>query len=141
MARPIITNLIKFYAVLLLLEKERHGYELIKEIAHRLGKSVSHGQMYPFLAGLKKSNLVESTKKGNREKTTYKLTKKGKEFAKTMLDRCACLLEIAIKPRLSSCTNCSCKVFEGGATETVHGKRHKFCCHHCAASYRKHMHS
>lgn len=140
MTRPIITNLIKFYAVMLLLEKERHGYELMKEIAGRLGKRVSHGQIYPFLAGLKKSSLVESSRKGSRAKTTYRLTKKGKEFAKTMLDRFACLLEIAIKPRLRSCTNCSCRVFESGVTETVRGKKHKFCCHHCATSYRKNKH-
>lgn len=136
MHEPKVTNLVKFYAVLLLLEKKRHGYELMKQIGQRLEKKVSPGQMYPFLSELQKNHFVRAGKTGSREKTEFELTQNGKKFAHHMLDRFGGLLEIAVKPRLSLCP-CGCKVFEGGVTKTVRGKKLKFCCNHCAASFKK----
>ena len=135
MAEPKITNLVKFYAVLLILEKKRHGYELMKEIGNRLQKKVSPGQMYPFLAELEKNRFVKMSKRGGRDKTEYELTSEGKKFAGHMLERFGGLLEIALKPHLTVCTHCGCKVFEGGVTKTIRGKKLKFCCQHCANSY------
>lgn len=138
MRGPKITNIAKFYAVLLLLEKKRCGYELMKQIGGRLEKKVSPGQMYPFLAELEKNRFVKVSKKGERDKTEYRLTTSGKAFAHHMLDRFGGLLEIALKPRITVCTHCGCKVFEGGITKTIGGKKLKFCCSHCAASFERH---
>lgn len=138
MPEPKITNLVRFYAVLLLLEKKQHGYELMKQIGKRLEKKVSPGQMYPFLAELQKKKLVRVFEKSSREKIAYELTPAGKSFAHLMLERFGGLLEIALKPHLTVCTHCGCKVFDGGVVQTVKGKKLKFCCHHCAASFRNH---
>lgn len=135
MPEPKITNLVKFYAVLLLLEKKHHGYELMKEIGKRLEKRISPGQMYPFLATLEKNRLVKAGKSGSRDKTEFALTPKGKAFVKKNLDRFGGLIEIAVEPHLTVCTHCGCKVFEGGVVENVRGKKLKFCCHHCAQSF------
>ena len=144
MPEPEITNLVKFYAVMLLLEKKHHGYELMKEIGKRLEKKISPGQMYPFLAGLEQNGLVRAKggKKDLREKTVYSLTPKGHRFAKKMLERFGGLIEIAVAPHITICTHCGCKVFEGGTIETVHGKQLKFCCMHCAKSFHaQHEHA
>ncbi len=140
MAEPKVTNMVKFYAMLLLLEKKQHGYEMMKQIGERLEKKVSPGQMYPFLAELEKNKFVRVSKTGGRDKTEYELTKIGKQFAHHMLERFGGLLEIAVQPHLSLCP-CGCKVFEGGITKTVRGKNLKFCCHHCAKSYSGKSHS
>ncbi|MBI4044717.1 MAG: PadR family transcriptional regulator [Candidatus Diapherotrites archaeon] len=137
---PKISNMVKFYTVVLLLEKPLYGYELMKEIGSRLEQRVSPGQMYPFLAKLEKSRIIESAKRGKREKIYYRLTGKGKKFAVHMLERFGGLIEIALKPRLSICTHCGCKVFQGGVTEKIGQKKMKFCCHHCAQSYKKKKH-
>ena len=141
MAEPKITNMVKFYAVVLLFEKKHHGYELMKEIGKRLEKKVSAGQIYPFLAGLEQNGLIKAEGgKDSRDKTVYSLTKKGRKFAKKMLERFGGLIEIAVQPHLTVCTHCGCKVFEGGVVENVHGKKLKFCCMHCAKSYKHRGH-
>ncbi len=134
MKEPKITNLVKFYAVLLLSEKRHHGYELMKEIGKRLEKKVSPGQMYPFLAALEENRLVKAGRTGEREKTSFELTPLGKQFVKKNLHRFGGLIELAIEPHLSVCP-CGCKVFEGGVERRVKGKKMKFCCHHCAKSH------
>ncbi len=136
MKQPKVDNLVRFYGLLLLLEKKRHGYELMKEIGARLDKKVSPGQMYPFLAELEKNRFIEVSQKGGRDKTAYQLTPEGRKFAHAMLVRFGGLLEIALKPHLTVCTHCGCKVFEGGVVETIDGQKLKFCCSHCAASFR-----
>lgn len=142
MAEPKITNMVKFYAVLLLLEKKHHGYQLMKEIGKRLDKKISAGQMYPFLAELEQNGFIQAAgSKDNRDKTAFVLTKKGKTFAQQMLSRFGGLIEIAVKPHLTVCTHCGCKVFEGGVVQKIKGKELKFCCGHCAASYKQnHVH-
>jgi DNA-binding PadR family transcriptional regulator len=134
MPEPKITNLVKFYAVLLLSEKRHHGYELMKEIGKRLEKRVSPGQMYPFLAALEENRLVKAGKAGEREKTSFELTPAGKQFVKKNLNRFGGLLEIALQPHLSVCP-CGCKIFDGGIEKNVRGKKIKFCCGHCAQNY------
>lgn len=130
-----ISNLTKFYTILLLQEKQMAGYELMKEISLRLGSKVSPGEMYPFLATLQKNKLVRVANKGGREKISYVLSEKGKLFATQMLGRFGGLIEIALKPHITVCTHCGCKVFEGGVVEKINGKKLKFCCMHCASSY------
>lgn len=138
MPEPNVNNLVKFYALLLLMEKQRHGYELMKEIGKRSEKKVSPGQMYPFLANLEENGLIHAKGgRDNRDKTSFALTRKGTAFAGKMLERFGGLIEIAVQPHLTVCTHCGCKVFEGGIVQKIKGKELKFCCGHCAKSYQK----
>lgn len=134
MANIKITNLIKFYIVLLLSSGPKHGYELIKELRERLEKPISTSQIYPFLQVLEKNKYV-TFEKTERDRKVYCLTKKGKEFVKTMLGRFGNLIDIAIEPKLSVCAHCGCKVYEGSHKEKIKGKTFTFCCHHCARSF------
>ena len=132
-----ITNLVKFYALTLLLEKPRHGYELIKEIGQRMEKNVSAGQIYPFLSLLEKNKFIKSKSLGEREKNVFILTPKGKDFARKMLSRFGSLIELALEPKISVCNHCGCKVFEGAHKEKIQGVLRTFCCCYCAESFKK----
>src|SRR3989344_82107 len=69
----------------------------------------------------------------------YELMKELEDkFGKNMFNRFGDLIDIAIEPRLTARAHCNCKVFEGGHTEKVKGKALKFCCMHCASSYKRH---
>lgn len=135
-----VNNLVKFYAVLLLLEKKQHGYELMKEIGKRLDKKVSPGQMYSFLAELEARGFIHASSAGIRDKTPYSLTYSGKKFANSVLERTGSLIELAIKPKLNECLHCGCKVYEGGFRKKIHGKDAVFCCEHCARSFESGHH-
>lgn len=132
-----VTNLIRFYVLLLLNERSMHGYEIIKEVKEKTGKKVSPGEIYPFLKILKKHGYIKSRKIEAREKKVYYLTKGGKSFVRRMLDRFGGLIDIAIEPRLTVCSHCGCKIYEGGHKERIKGKKLVFCCHHCALSYKR----
>ncbi len=132
-----ITNLVKFYTLLLLSEEPKHGYEIIKKIQERIKKRTSPGEIYPFLKLLKKHGYIEIKKTGKREKKVYHLTKEGENFVKIMLNRFGDLIDIAIEPKLTVCTHCGCKVYEGGYTEAIKNKKLTFCCVHCAHSFKK----
>lgn len=131
-----VTNLVKFFTICLLYERPKHGYELIKEIGRKLGLKVSPGQMYPFLNKLEKNKLVKSVKARARDKKVYRLTKEGNKFAEKMLNRFGDLIDLAIEPRLSVCTHCGCKIYEGGYKEKIKGRELVFCCNHCAESFK-----
>lgn len=131
-----VTNLIKFYTLLLLYEKPKYGYEIMREIGEKLGKEVSAGQMYPFLSKLEKQKYIKIKKLGKREKKTYLLTRKGRLFVKKMLERFGGLIDIAIEPKITVCVHCGCKVYEGGYKKKIRKRTLKFCCHHCAKAYR-----
>lgn len=133
-----ITNLVKFYTLILLQHKPQHGYEIIKEIQNKTGKPVSSGQIYPFLEKLKKEELIEIKEKGTREKKQYKLTEKGEKFINRMLDRFSDMINIAIEPKLTKCAHCGCQLYKGGYKEKINGKLMSFCCVHCAQTYKKH---
>lgn len=137
MAELRITNLVKFYAVCLLYEGPKHGYEIIKEISKKLNRRVSPGQIYPFLRKLEGQGYIESKEVGEREKKIYHLTKQGRGFVRRMLNRFGGLIDIAIEPRLTVCVHCGCEVYKGGYKEKIRGKETMFCCHHCARSYKE----
>ena len=137
MAEIKITNMVKFYTLCLLATGPKYGYELMKELENKLGRGISASNVYPFLEMLTKNKLIKIEKKGQREKKIYILTAEGRNFTKTMFERFGNLIDIAIKPKLTVCAHCSCKVYEGGYTEKIKGKMLKFCCMHCASSYKK----
>jgi DNA-binding PadR family transcriptional regulator len=132
-----VTNLVKFYVLLLLNEKPKHGYEMIKEVEEKIGKKVSAGEIYPFLKLLRKYGYIESRKTEAREKKVYYLTGKGRGFVKKILERFGDLIDIAIKPRLSVCSHCGCEIYRGGYKGRIKGKELVFCCMHCANSYKR----
>lgn len=137
MADVKITNMVKMYALCLLATGPKHGYELMKELENKLGRNISASNVYPFLDILIKNKFISIEKTGNRDKKVYHLTTEGKRFTKQLFGRFGDLISIAIKPRLTVCAHCSCKVYEGGYTEKIRGKELKFCCMHCASSYKK----
>ncbi len=130
-----ITNIVKLYALLLLSEKRKHGYELIKEIGGKLGKRISAGEIYPFLDRLKRAGYIKIEKAGEREKKTYGLTPAGRRFVKTMLAKFASLIELAIEPSLTQCAHCGCKIFGSGFVKRIRGKKFAFCCKYCAKGF------
>ncbi|MCR4368618.1 MAG: PadR family transcriptional regulator [archaeon] len=135
-----VTNMAKFYSLVILCDKPMHGYDLIKIAGEKLGKKISPGQMYPFLAKLEKISYVKVKSEGERDKKVYALTPKGKKFCMQMLHKFGDLVELAIEPNLSKCAHCGCEVFKGGHTEKIRGKELTFCCIHCAATFKEHGH-
>lgn len=131
-----IGSLLKLYTLLLLSEKPRHGYELLKDLKKSLGK-IGASQVYPFLKTLLAHEIIKVSKKGTREKKIYRLTRKGRRFVLSILDRLGELVDIAVKPRLKVCLHCGCKLYEEGYTERIKSKILLFCCHHCARSYKR----
>ena len=134
-----ITNMVKFCSLYLLASGPKHGYDLMKELEEKLGRKISASNIYPFLDILIKNRLIKVQKTGKREKKTYVLTQEGKKFTRSIFNRFGDLIDIAIEPKLTTCAHCSCKVYEGGYTEKIKGKLLKFCCMHCAGSYKKHI--
>ena len=66
-----ITNLVKFYTLLLLNQGPKHGYELIKNLEQLFGKEISAAHVYPFLRKLEKNKLIAHKKVEKREKKKY----------------------------------------------------------------------
>lgn len=130
-----ITSLVKFYTILLLMETPKHGYEIMKELENRIGKTISTNQIYPFLELLRKEKLIKVGRVGTREKKVYSLTKAGKKFSEKILSRAGDLFYLTLKPHISACSHCGCKVIGGGHKEKIKGKELMFCCHHCAKSF------
>ncbi len=132
-----IGSLVKFYTMLLLLERPKHGYEVMKELEQKIGKTISTSQVYPFLELLENEKFIKVEKTGARDKIVYSLTKSGREFTQEMLSRAGDLFYLTLKPQISICTHCGCKVLEGGYKKKVGTREMMFCCHHCAMSYSK----
>ena len=132
-----VDNMIKFYVLMLLYERNRHGYELIKEIGGKLGKRISAGQIYPFLSKMKKQGLVAEKKSGARQKKTYHLTAKGRAFSKKMISKFSEMVAIAIESKIRICEHCGCEIYRGGYFEKICGKTLVFCCSHCAAALKQ----
>lgn len=131
-----ITNLVKFHTLLLLAEKEKHGYDIIKEISNKTGKKVSPGQIYPFLKLLESEGYIVSGKLEERDKKQYRLTREGREFVNRMLVRFGDLIRLAVEPHIEECAHCGCKVYDGGYKKKIKNKNMGFCCPYCAKSFR-----
>jgi DNA-binding PadR family transcriptional regulator len=137
-ADEFIADFSRFYMLLLLYEGPRHGYSIISLYKERTGKEISPSLVYPFLQELEKRGLVEYSIEpvGEKEKKVYALTREGKKLCRQLFKRFAHLVSTAIEPSLEICANCGCKLYEGGYTEEIGGKRLTFCCEHCAKSYK-----
>jgi DNA-binding PadR family transcriptional regulator len=135
----IIQDFSKFYILTILYEGSTHGYSIITKFRTRLGKDISPSLIYPFLQLLEKRGIVKHTIEpvGKKKRKIYQLTKEGQEICTKLFKRFAGLVSTAIEPSLNVCTNCGCKVYEGGYTEKIDRRLGMFCCPHCAASYKK----
>jgi DNA-binding PadR family transcriptional regulator len=135
----IIQDFYKFYILTILYEGSTHGYNIISKFRTRLGRHISPSLIYPFLKLLEKKGIVKHTIEsiGKKKRKVYELTKEGKEICSKLFKRFAGLVSTAIEPSLNTCTNCGCKVYEGGHSEKIDGRLRIFCCQHCAASYIK----
>lgn len=131
-----VTNLIKFYIILLLYKKPMHGYELIKKLEECVLQKISASHVYPFLQLLKKNKFIILKNLGRREKKQYTLTKEGKKFANNMISRFSVMIDTTVKKKVKECAHCGCKVYEGGYKEKIKEKKLYFCCIHCANSLK-----
>lgn len=136
MTKLKITNLVKFYTLLLLNESPKYGYEVMQELTKRVGK-ISPSQVYPFFAELEKKRLIEVVEKGDRGKLKYQLTKSGKLTFKEVFSKMDDLIETVISNKISTCIHCGEKVYGPGHKEKIKGKQLIFCCKYCAASFKK----
>jgi len=136
--RGAITNLTKFYTLVLLNEGPKHGYEIMDELEKKIGKKPSAGQIYPLLKKLEESRLIihENIKIGEKEKKVYSLTAEGRKTCSRIVARFSDLISIVLEPKLTRCSHCGCKIYEGGYKEEIEGKELMFCCVHCAESYK-----
>ena len=132
-----ITSLLKLYTLILLSKKPMHGYEIIKELEKCAIQKISASHVYPFLALLKKNNLIILNNLGNREKKQYALTSEGRKFVNEMLNKFSIMVDAGVRRKVKKCAHCDCQIYEGGYKEKINGKMFNFCCMHCAKSLKK----
>ncbi len=131
-----ITNLVKFYTLLLLNESPKYGYEVMQELERRVGK-ISPSQVYPFFAELEKKGLAIVVERGERDRKKYRLTNEGRKVFKELFANMDDLIETAISKKINICVHCDEKIYGLGHREKIKGKQMTFCCKYCAASYKK----
>jgi len=90
-----LTNPTKLYTMLMLMESDMHGYEIISEFK-RISKKLSPGQIYPLLARMVKKGLVEFYEEfqGKRKRKVYTLTQQGREFAEESVSKLKEMFEV-----------------------------------------------
>ncbi len=70
----------EFYILLSLAIKNRHGYEIMKQVEQDSGKKVllGPGTLYGSIKRMLQSNLIEEIAGDNPRRKYYKLTKNGR---------------------------------------------------------------
>lgn len=126
----------KFYILMLLHEKKRHGYQIIEEIRKRTGKKPSAGQVYPLLKRFQKLGYVTLAKSSGIKKT-YEITAKGRSFASDILSKFSDMLELAIRKKITACAHCRCEIYKGAYKAKVSGRTASFCCASCWKSFMR----
>ncbi|MBS1263177.1 MAG: hypothetical protein MAG715_00347 [Methanonatronarchaeales archaeon] len=134
-----VRNVVNLWILLSLWRNGSHGYELIKEIEDATGRRPSASQVYPFLQKLEANGLVSAEETGGRGKKVYALTEEGRTFVESKMEMFSSVISSTVEKDLTVCAHCGCKVYQGGHRETVGGEELRFCCSHCAESYRRAM--
>jgi len=81
MERPHFKGHLKLLMLKMLNEKPMHGYGIMAELEKTYGiPHPSPGTIYPILASLKRSGLIETVGEGKREKRLYRATDKGRKY-------------------------------------------------------------
>jgi len=132
-----VDSFVKLHTLISLNNGQKNGYELIKELEHKLDKKISASHIYPFLKELKQNYLV-SYKQIGREKI-YNLTESGNKFVNETLLKFNEIVQESLKRKITKCTHCGCEVYNNKYNEIVNGENLAFCCCHCADSYKKGM--
>lgn len=130
----LMSDFSRFYILTILYEGPAHGYEIMSKFKERVGKTISPGLVYPFLAVMEELGYAayESQMIGEKERKMYFLTEEGLDFTTKNFSRFASIISTALKTSLDVCAHCGCKVYEGAHTETIDGNETIFCCVHCA---------
>ncbi len=66
--------------ILDLLREPNHGYGIMAVLEEKYGIKLSAGTVYPILASLKKSGLIEIVGTGDRERKSYVITSRGVKY-------------------------------------------------------------
>jgi DNA-binding PadR family transcriptional regulator len=134
----LMVDFSRFHILVMLYERPRHGYGILNGFKKRLGKEISPSLVYPFLQQLQDRGFVKLNIKriGKKEKKEYTLTEDGKKLCDHLFRRFSDLVSAAIEPGLSICTNCGCKVYNGGHNEVIGSQMTAFCCSSCANAYK-----
>ncbi len=83
MERPRYRGHLKLLILKMLAEKPMHGYGIMAELEKTYGiPHPSPGTIYPILASLRRSGLIEAIGEGKREKRLYRTTEKGEAYLK-----------------------------------------------------------
>ena len=137
----LISDFSRFYILMILYEGTEHGYSILRKFESRVGKKISPGLVYPFLARLEDKGLISVRVEamGDKERKLYTLTLAGRALCERLFRRFAALVSAAIEPSMEVCAHCGCKLYEGGYREVVEGKELFFCCVHCAATYKEEL--
>ena len=92
----------EFYILLSLAIKERHGYEIMKQVEHDSGRKVllGPGTLYGSIKRMLKSNLIEEVSGDNPRRKYYTLTEKGKSSLSAELQRYNDAIELAKRKNL-----------------------------------------
>ena len=79
--KPSYRGHLKILILKMLSEKPLHGYGIMQELKERYGlPHPSPGTIYPILASLRRSGLIEVIGEGKREKRLYRATEKGRRY-------------------------------------------------------------
>jgi DNA-binding PadR family transcriptional regulator len=89
----------EFYILLSLAIKNRHGYEIMKQVEQDSGKKVllGPGTLYGSIKRMLQSNLIEEIAGDNPRRKYYKLTKNGRKSLSSELERYNDAVELAKK--------------------------------------------
>jgi DNA-binding PadR family transcriptional regulator len=79
----------EFYILLSLAIKQRHGYEIMKQVEHDSGQKVSlgPGTLYGSIKRMLLSELIEEVDGDNPRRKYYTLTEKGRQSLASELQR------------------------------------------------------
>jgi DNA-binding PadR family transcriptional regulator len=134
----LVSDFSRFYILMIIYEKPRHGYEIITEYTKRVGKKISAGLVYPFLQKLEEKNIIiyQTEMIGKKERKIYQLTPEGIIFTERLFYRFSNIVSTALEPSIDVCAHCGCKVYEGAHKENIDGSEMTFCCIHCASHYK-----
>ena len=96
-----------FHILLALVDQDRHGYAIIKEVEQRSGGEVvlSTGTLYAAIKRLVEAGLIErtdgaSSPSDDERRRYYRLTSAGRQAARQEVERMAALVGVAQRKRL-----------------------------------------
>jgi DNA-binding PadR family transcriptional regulator len=87
----------EFYILLSLAIKERHGYEIMKQVEHDSGGKMllGPGTLYGSIKRMLQSNLIEEIVGDNPRRKYYRLTEEGRKTLAFELERYNDVVELA----------------------------------------------